>query len=90
MAVTFFLLLLLRNYLITSYLPHKIFLFICLTFRFDSVILLRMNIDPKQRMERWKNLKEPKPSWETFKRIGMFGLARWRKNFKKNLDANNK
>jgi len=49
-----------------------------------------MKIDPKKRMERWKNLKDPKPSWETFKRIGMFGLARWRKNFEKNLDANNK
>jgi hypothetical protein len=49
-----------------------------------------MKLDPKQRMERWKNLKDPKPNWETFKRIGMFGLVSWRRNFKKNLDANNK
>jgi|TARA_R100000278_G_C5419150_1_gene145942 hypothetical protein len=49
-----------------------------------------MNIDPIQRMKIWLNLSDPKPDWETFKRIGMLGLARWRKNFKKNLDANNK
>ena len=65
-------------------------LFICLTFRFDSVMLLRMNIDPKLRMKIWLELPDPKPDWETFKRIGMLGLARWRRNFKKNLDANNK
>ena len=41
-------------------------------------------------MKIWLELPDPKPDWETFKRIGMFGLARWRRNFKKNLDANNK
>ena len=40
-------------------------------------------------MKIWLNLSDPKPDWETFKRIGMLGLARWRKNFKKNLDAKN-
>ena len=69
---------------------YNFFLFICLTFRFDSVILLRMKIDPRQRMKIWLELSDPKPDWETFKRIGMLGLARWRRNFKKNLDANNK
>ena len=65
-------------------------LFICLQFRFGSVILLVMNIDPKRRMKIWLELSDPKPNWETFKRIGMLGLANWRRNFKKNLDANNK
>jgi hypothetical protein len=61
-----------------------------LQFRFGSVILLVMNIDPKRRMKIWLELSDPKPNWETFKRIGMLGLANWRRNFKKNLDANNK
>ena len=41
-------------------------------------------------MKIWLELSDPKPDWEPFKRIGMLGLARWRRNFKKNLDANNK
>lgn len=41
-------------------------------------------------MRIWLELSDPKPDWETFKRIGMLGLANWRRNFKKNLDANNK
>lgn len=52
--------------------------------------MLLMDIDAKERMKVWENLQDPKPSWETFKRIGFFGLARWRRNFKKTLDEKSK
>ena len=28
-----------------------------------------MTMTPKERMESWENLGEPKPDWETFKRM---------------------
>jgi len=34
-----------------------------------SVILEFMIIDIKDRMDSWKNLPEPRPTWETWKRI---------------------
>jgi len=84
----------LSDCLLTTYTicRKKVFdsLFICLLLRFDSIILLVMEINAKQRMERWKKLEDPKPNWEAFKRMGMFGLARWRRNFKRNLDNKNK
>ena len=54
-----------------------------------------MEISEKQRMEAWQNLSEPKPSWESFKRMmPMFKndasvvKAMWLRNVEKNQPVN--
>ena len=54
-----------------------------------------MEITEKQRMQAWQNLSEPKPSWESFKRMmPMFNndasvvKAMWLKNVEKNQPVN--
>ena len=54
-----------------------------------------MEITEKQRMEAWQNLSEPKPSWESFKRmLPMFKndasvvKAMWLRNVEKNQPVN--
>ena len=47
-----------------------------------------MNENPKQRLKEWQDLPEPKPSWETFKRMRLTAgsIERWRK-LKKEVDS---
>jgi len=55
-----------------------------------------MEITAEQRMQAWKNLSEPKPSWESFKRMmPMFNndasvvKTMWLKNVERNHPAIN-